>query len=62
MEGGKNEMRCNNCGAEVNFKLIRVTAKWNDEKQDWDRSYFENSEEEIMCDTCNSFDVRPKSM
>lgn len=55
-------MLCKNCGEEVDFRLIRMTAKWDDGKQDWDRELFENSEEEIMCNTCNSFDVRPKSM
>lgn len=55
-------MKCNNCGETENFRLIRVTAKWDSVKQDWDRTYFENSEEEIVCFTCNSPDVRPKSM
>jgi hypothetical protein len=55
-------MKCKSCGEEVNFRLIRITAKWNGEKQDWDREVFESSEEEVMCFTCNSFDVRPKPM
>jgi len=31
-------------------------AKWNDKAQDWDRTY-EAESEEVMCDTCNSFDI-----
>lgn len=50
-------MKCGNCNEEVDFRLIRVTAKWDDKKQEWDRSSFENSEEEVMCNTCNSFDI-----
>ena len=48
-------MKCNKCGEEVNFNLIRVVAKWNDKLQDWE--YIEASNDEVMCDTCNSFDV-----
>jgi hypothetical protein len=49
-------MRCKNCGEEIDFVLIRVTAKWNDKEQDWDRSY-EAEGEDIMCNTCHSYDI-----
>ena len=50
-------MKCKDCNEEMNFFLIRVTAKWNDKTQDWDREEFENSNEGLMCETCHSFSI-----
>lgn len=57
IEGGNYQMRCKTCGEKVNFVLIKVTAKWNNKMQKWDRFSCGSSPEQAMCDNCNSFNL-----
>ena len=48
-------MRGKTCGEETNFVLIRQTAKWNFQTQNWEDEI--DSPEEPMCSECDSFNV-----
>ena len=51
-------MKCKRCGNTVNFSLMQKIAYWDDNKKLWIKDEGKGYADEIVCNECNSFDIK----